>query len=195
MEKVMVSNSRNLYSKTIFCGTRYGNVMASRGSVIPLFTKQMLKGDEVTITDPEMTRFLMTLEDSVDLVLHAFEHGKQGDIFVKKSPAANLSDLVKALFKIFKMEEKAKIIGTRHGEKLYETLISREEMAKAEDLGEYYRIPADNRDLNYSKYFTEGEESVSAFEDYTSHNADQLDINQLSNLLLTLPFIKEKIGD
>ncbi len=195
-EKVSIALSRTVSTRgTIICCTRYGNVMASRGSVIPLFVNQMLNGKEVTITDPEMTRFLMTLDDSVDLVLHAFENGKQGDIFVKKSPAANLNDLVKTLFNIFKIEKKSKIIGTRHGEKLFETLISREEMAKAEDLGQYYRIPADNRDLNYSKYFTEGEKSISEFNDYTSHNADQLDINELSSLLSKLPFIKEKLGD
>ena len=194
-DKLFISANNNFKNTTTFSVVRYGNVMGSRGSVIPLFVNQMLNGKEVTITDPEMTRFLMTLDDSVDLVLHAFENGKQGDIFVKKSPAANLNDLVKTLFNIFKIEKKSKIIGTRHGEKLFETLISREEMAKAEDLGQYYRIPADNRDLNYSKYFTEGEKSISEFNDYTSHNADQLDINELSSLLSKLPFIKEKLGD
>ena len=194
-EKVAIAMSRTISSSNpIICVTRYGNVMASRGSVIPLFIKQILNDRDVTITDPEMTRFLMTLDDSVDLVLHAFRNAEQGDIFVKKSPAATLQDLVTSLGEIFKVNIKIKTIGTRHGEKLYESLISREEMAKAEDLGDYYKVPSDNRDLNYAKYFTEGKESVSDFEDYTSHNTNQLNLEELKNLLLRIEFIKEKLS-
>ncbi|MDC3240404.1 polysaccharide biosynthesis protein [Gammaproteobacteria bacterium] len=194
-EKVAIAMSRMIdNSGTVVCCTRYGNVMGSRGSVIPLFAKQILNDDYVTITDPNMTRFLMTLDDSVDLVLHAFRNGQQGDIFVKKSPASSLEALVNALSEVLKKEPKKKIIGTRHGEKLYESLISREEMSKAEDAGDYFRIPADNRDLNYAKYFTQGEESISEFSDYTSHNTEQLDQPELIDLLSHLEIIKEKVS-
>ena len=162
MEKVMVAKSRNLDdAKTIFCGTRYGNVMASRGSVIPLFIEQIKAGKSLTITDGEMTRFMMTLEDAVDLVLYAFEHARQGDLFVQKSPAATIQTLAQALIEMYKSESKIQVIGTRHGEKLYETLVNREDMIKAEDLGDYYRIPADNRDLNYAQFFSEGKTEIS----------------------------------
>ncbi|MDG2228491.1 MAG: polysaccharide biosynthesis protein [Gammaproteobacteria bacterium] len=194
-EKVAIAMSRMIdNSGTVVCCTRYGNVMGSRGSVIPLFAKQILNDDYVTITDPNMTRFLMTLDDSVDLVLHAFRNGQQGDIFVKKSPASSLEALVNALSEVLKKEPKRKIIGTRHGEKLYESLISREEMSKAQDAGDYFRIPADNRDLNYAKYFTQGEESISEFSDYTSHNTEQLDQLELIDLLSRLEIIKEKVS-
>jgi UDP-glucose 4-epimerase len=190
-EKLMVAKARMQQAgETIFCATRYGNVMASRGSVIPLLISQLKSGTPLTLTDLNMTRFLMSLEDSVDLVLHAYEHGEQGDIFVQKAPAASLADLAEALAKIFSKEAKVQIIGTRHGEKLYETLISREEMAHASDMGRYYRIPADNRDLNYAKFFSEGDEKISHFNDYTSHNAEQLNVEQLKDLLLKLDFIK-----
>ena len=194
-EKVAIAMSRiNQNSDTTICCTRYGNVIGSRGSVIPLFIKQLMNDEYVTITDPNMTRFLMTLDDSVDLVLHAFKNGQQGDIFVKKSPASSLDSLVNALSEVLKKDAKRKIIGTRHGEKLYESLISREEMSKAEDAGDYFRIPADNRDLNYAKYFTQGEESISEFSDYTSHNAEQLDQPELIELLSNLEVIKEKVS-
>ncbi len=194
MEKLMVAKSRMQGdTETLFCATRYGNVMASRGSVIPLFVSQIKEGKSLTITDPQMTRFLMSLEESVDLVLHAFEHGKQGDIFVQKAPACTVADLAHALQKIFKSKESIRIIGTRHGEKLYETLVSREEIARAEDMGRHYRIPADARDLNYAKYFTDGEEDVSVYDDYTSHNTTQLSINQVQQLLLELDFVQEQL--
>ena len=197
MEKVMVAKSRNLDdTKTVFCGTRYGNVMASRGSVIPLFIEQIKAGNALTITDPNMTRFMMTLEDAVDLVLFAFENGKQGDIFVQKSPAATIETLAKALIELYKGDNEIKIIGTRHGEKLYETLVNREDMVKAEDCGDYYRIPADNRDLNYNQYFSEGETDVSLFEEYHSHNTQRLDVEGTKKLLYKLPQIrKEVLGD
>ena len=199
MEKVMVAKSRlagskDSSSKTILCATRYGNVMASRGSVIPLFLDQLLSGQPITITDPNMTRFLMSLEDSVDLVLYAFEHAKPGDIFVQKSPAATIELLAKGLKELLKKEDKTKIIGTRHGEKLYETLVSREEMARADDLGNYYRIPADSRDLNYDKYFSEGELGVSQIEDYTSHNTTRLDLERVKKTLLQLDLVKKAIN-
>lgn len=199
MEKVMVAKSRlagskDSSSKTILCATRYGNVMASRGSVIPLFLDQLLSGQPVTITDPNMTRFLMSLEDSVDLVLYAFEHAKPGDIFVQKSPAATIELLAKGLKELLKKEDKIKIIGTRHGEKLYETLVSREEMARADDLGNYYRIPADSRDLNYDKYFSEGELGVSQIEDYTSHNTTRLDLEGVKKTLLQLDLVKKAMN-
>ena len=199
MEKVMVAKSRlagskDSSSKTILCATRYGNVMASRGSVIPLFLDQLLSGQPITITDPNMTRFLMSLEDSVDLVLYAFEHAKPGDIFVQKSPAATIELLAKGLKELLKKEDKTKIIGTRHGEKLYETLVSREEMARADDLGNYYRIPADSRDLNYDKYFSEGELGVSQIEDYTSHNTTRLDLEGVKKTLLQLDLVKKAIN-
>jgi UDP-glucose 4-epimerase len=194
MEKVMVAKSRNLDdSKTVFCGTRYGNVMASRGSVIPLFVEQIKKGLPLTLTDPSMTRFMMTLEDAVDLVLFAFEHSRQGDLFVQKSPAATIEVLAKALIELYDAKSKIKIIGTRHGEKLYETLVNREDMVKAQDLGEYFRIPADNRDLNYAQYFSEGETTIGGIEEYHSHNTERLDVEGMKNLLLKLPMIRKDV--
>jgi UDP-glucose 4-epimerase len=194
-EKLMVAKARmQREGETVFCATRYGNVMASRGSVIPLFVSQLKEGKALTVTDPNMTRFLMSLEDSVDLVLYAYEHGQQGDIFVQKAPASTVADLAQALTEMFGGKEKARIIGTRHGEKLYESLISREEMAHAHDMGGYYRIPADNRDLNYAQYFSEGEEKISHSEDYTSHNTNRLNVEQIKTLLLKLDFIKEELN-
>ncbi len=194
MEKFMVAKARmQNEGETVICATRYGNVMASRGSVIPLFVSQLKDNKPLTVTDPNMTRFLMSLEDSVDLVLYAFEHGKQGDIFVQKAPASTVEDLALALKALFASTSSIRIIGTRHGEKLYESLISREEMAKAQDLGEYYRIPADNRDLNYAQFFSEGEEKISHQEDYTSHNTERLNVEQVKKLLLELDFIKEEL--
>ncbi len=194
-EKVMVAKSRNLNgSGTTFCGTRYGNVMASRGSVIPLFVDQIKKGEPITITDPHMTRFMMTLQDAVTLVVYAFEHGENGDIFVQKAPAATIEVLAKALIELYKSESEIKVIGTRHGEKLYETLVNREEMAKAIDSGDYYRIPADNRDLNYGKFYTEGEAKVSEVDDYTSHNTTRLDVEDTKKLLLKLDMIRMDLG-
>jgi UDP-glucose 4-epimerase len=193
-EKLMVAKSRmQSEGETVLCATRYGNVMASRGSVIPLFVSQIREGKPLTVTDPNMTRFLMSLEDSVDLVLYAFEHGQQGDIFVQKAPASTVADLAQALTELFGGKEKVRIIGTRHGEKLFESLISREEMAHAHDMGGYYRIPADNRDLNYAQYFSEGEEKISHQEDYTSHNTERLNISQVKALLLKLKYIKEAL--
>jgi UDP-glucose 4-epimerase len=193
-EKLMVAKARSqCEGEAVLCATRYGNVMASRGSVIPLFVSQLKEGKPLTVTDPNMTRFLMSLEDSVDLVLYAFEHGKQGDIFVQKAPASTVADLAQALKELFKKDEPVRVIGTRHGEKLYESLISREEMAKANDLGGYYRIPADNRDLNYAQYFSEGEEKISQQDDYTSHNTERLNVEQIKTLLLKLDFIKEEL--
>lgn len=192
MEKVMVAKSRLTdSSKTILCATRYGNVMGSRGSVIPLFIEQIKAGKELTITDPKMTRFLMSLEDSVDLVLHAFENAKSGDIFVQKSPAATIADLAQALQELLGSQRGIKVIGTRHGEKLYETLVSREEMARVEELGDFYRIPADGRDLNYAQYFSEGEVSVSSIDDYTSHNTKRLDVNSVKALLKEQDWMKD----
>jgi UDP-glucose 4-epimerase len=194
-EKLMVAKSRMQSSdETVLCATRYGNVMASRGSVIPLFVSQLKEGKPLTVTDPNMTRFLMSLEDSVDLVLYAFEHGKQGDIFVQKAPASTVGDLAQALKELFHKDIPVREIGTRHGEKLYESLISREEMAKAQDMGGYYRIPADNRDLNYAQYFSEGEEKISHQEDYTSHNTERLTVEQVKQLLLKLDYIKEELN-
>jgi UDP-N-acetylglucosamine 4,6-dehydratase len=194
-EKVMVAKSRNTgNSGTVFCGTRYGNVMASRGSVIPLFVDQIKHGQPLTITDPNMTRFMMTLESAVDLVLFAFEHGKNGDIFVQKAPAATIGTLATALLKLYKADNTIRTIGTRHGEKLYETLVNREEMVKAEDMGDYFRIPADNRDLNYNKYFTEGAEAVAAAEDYTSHNTRRLGVEDTMEMLLKLAMVREDVG-
>lgn len=193
-EKLMVAKSRMIPAKgPVICATRYGNVMASRGSVIPLFVGQLRAGEVLTVTDPEMTRFLMSLEDSVDLVLHAFEHGQQGDLFVQKAPASTVGDLAEALKQLFGKGNEVKVIGTRHGEKLYESLVSREEMAKAEDMGRYYRIPADNRDLNYKKYFVEGEQRISELDDYTSHNTARLDVPGIKELLLKLDYIKEQL--
>lgn len=193
MEKVMVAKSRST-TNTILCGTRYGNVMASRGSVIPLFVNQLKTKQPLTITDPNMTRFMMTLEDAVDLVLFAFENANPGDIFVQKAPAATIEVLAKALKSLYKSDSEIKIIGTRHGEKLYESLVNREDMVKAQDLGDYYRIPADTRDLNYEKYFSEGEEDISKIEDYHSHNTKRLDVNGTEKLLLKLEFIKNEVG-
>jgi UDP-glucose 4-epimerase len=194
-EKLMVAKSRvQREGETVFCATRYGNVMASRGSVIPLFVSQLKEGKPLTVTDPNMTRFLMSLEDSVDLVLYAYEHGKQGDIFVQKAPASTVADLAQALKELFDKRNDVRIIGTRHGEKLYESLISREEMAHAQDMGGYYRLPADNRDLNYAKYFSEGEEKISRLEDYTSHNTTLLNVEQIKALLLKLDFIQEELN-
>lgn len=194
MEKVMVAKSRILDSDiTIFCGTRYGNVMASRGSVIPLFIDQIKDNKPLTITDPNMTRFMMTLEDAVDLVLYAFEYGNQGDLFVQKAPSATVGTLAKALIELYKSTSEIKVIGTRHGEKLYETLVNREDMIKAEDLGEYYRIPADNRDLNYEQYFSEGITDIENLNEYHSHNTSILDIEGMKQLLLKLPIIRKDI--
>lgn len=193
-EKLMVARSRNIPADgTVVCATRYGNVMASRGSVIPLFVSQIKAAQELTVTDPTMTRFLMSLEDSVDLVLHAFQHGCQGDIFVQKSPASTVGDLAQALIEMFGGKQGVRVIGTRHGEKLYESLVSREEMAKAEDMGRYYRIRADDRDLNYKKYFVEGEQSITEAEDYTSHNTERLDVVGIKRLLEKLDFIQEEL--
>lgn len=175
------------------CATRYGNVMASRGSVIPLFIEKIKAGEPLTITDPNMTRFLMSLEDSVDLVLHAFAHGTQGDIFVQKAPASTIEDLATALTLIFKREVPIRIIGTRHGEKLYESLVSREEMAKAQDLGRYYRIPADNRDLNYDKYILEGQPEANYVEDYTSHSTRRLSVAQIVETLMSLRHVQDEL--
>jgi len=192
MEKVMVANSRLADPAcTVLCATRYGNVMASRGSVIPLFVDQLLAGKPLTLTDPNMTRFLMSLEESVDLVLYAFTNAQPGDIFVQKAPASTVGDLAQALKELLACDNPLKIIGTRHGEKLYESLVSREEMARAEDRGGYYRIPADGRDLNYDKYFVEGETRVSEFDDYTSHNTTRLDVEGVKRVLLKLPEIRE----
>lgn len=194
-EKILIAKSRSISKEgPVICATRYGNVMGSRGSVIPLFIKQLKAGDPLTLTDPDMTRFLMSLADSVNLVLHAFKHAQQGDLFVQKSPASTLADLATALGEIFRKDNPVKIIGTRHGEKLYETLISREEMAKAENMENYYRIPADNRDLNYEKYFVEGETIISNFDDYTSHNTSRLNVEEIKDLLLKLDFIKEELS-
>ena len=192
MEKVMVAKSRNVdESKTVICGTRYGNVMASRGSVIPLFVDQIRAGKPLTITDPNMTRFMMTLADAVDLVLYAFEHGNNGDIFVQKAPAATVETLAKALVGLMdRPEHPINIIGTRHGEKLFEALLSREEMACAEDLGGYFRVPPDLRDLNYAKFVEVGEEKISRTEDYNSHNTERLDVAGMQKLLLKLEFMQ-----
>jgi len=194
MEKVTVARSRNLDdSKTVFCCTRYGNVMASRGSVIPLFIDQIKSGKPLTITDPGMTRFMMTLEDAVDLVLYAFENARQGDLFVQKAPAATIETLAKALLELYNAKNEIKIIGTRHGEKVYETLVNREDMVKAEDLGGYYRIPADTRDLNYEQYFSEGNPEESKVEEYHSHNTYRLNVEEMKELLKKLPVIREDI--
>lgn len=193
-EKLMVAKSRHMQqSKTILCATRYGNVMASRGSVIPLFVQQIKDNQQLTLTDPSMTRFLMSLEDSVDLVLYAFKHARQGDIFVQKAPASTVSDLAIAVQQLFEAEAAVKVIGTRHGEKLYETLLSREEMGRAEDMGRYFRVPMDDRDLNYNKFFVEGESQVSLLEDYTSHNTQRLNVEQIKELVGKLKFIKEQL--
>lgn len=195
-EKVMVAKSRDINSNgsdMIICGTRYGNVMASRGSVIPLFVDQIKAGKPITITEPQMTRYMMTLEDAVELVLFAFNNGNPGDIFVQKSPAATIETLAKALTEIYNSKSKVRIIGIRHGEKIYETLVNREEMVKAEDLENYYRIPADTRDLNYNKFFTEGESKIATIEEYTSHNTHRLDLKETKELLLKLTSIREDV--
>lgn len=194
MEKVMVARSRNLSEKdTMLCGTRYGNVMASRGSVIPLFIEQIKAGNPLTITNPDMTRFMMTLDDAVDLVLYAFQNGKQGDIFVQKAPAATIETLVNALLKLYNADNKIKIIGTRHGEKLYESLVSKEEMAHAIDHGDYYRLSSDTRDLNYDQYFSKGNETINQFEEYHSHNTKRLDVEGTVELLMKLEEIKKDL--
>jgi UDP-glucose 4-epimerase len=194
MEKVMVAKSRILDSnKTIFCGTRYGNVMASRGSVIPLFIEQIKENKALTLTDPNMTRFMMTLEDAVDLVIYAFENANQGDLFVQKAPSATVGTLAQALIELYKSSSEIKVIGTRHGEKLYETLVNREDMIKAEDLGDYYRIPADNRDLNYEQYFSEGIPDIASLNEYHSHNTAILGVEGMKELLLKLPIIRKDI--
>ena len=192
MEKVAIAASRNLTDTTV-CLTRYGNVMGSRGSVIPLFLKQIKSGEPITITDPNMTRFLMSLEEAVELVLFAFEHGNQGDLFVNKAPAGTIGDLAQALKELCKADNEIRIIGTRHGEKLYETLCTKEEMAKAEDMGNFYRIPADNRDLNYARYFSEGVQDVSTIVDYHSHNAEQLGVEGMKKSLSNLALIRKEI--
>ncbi|RHV92927.1 polysaccharide biosynthesis protein [Culturomica massiliensis] len=196
MEKVAIAKGRALghNATTTICCTRYGNVMASRGSVIPLWIEQMKNGQDITITDPNMTRFMMTLDDAVDLVIYAFQHGDNGDLFVQKAPAATLEVLSQALLQLYRSDSKVRIIGTRHGEKLYESLVTREEMAKAEDMGGYYRIPCDDRDLNYDKYFSEGQEKVSKLEDYHSHNTQRLDIEGMKELLLKLDIIQNDLN-
>jgi len=194
MEKIMIARSRNNDpNKQVFCGTRYGNVMASRGSVIPLFVEQIKNGQPLTITDPGMTRYMMTLDDAVDLVLFAFENGQPGDIFVQKAPAATIETLAKALLELYQAKNPIKVIGTRHGEKLYETLLTREEMVKAVDMGDYFRIPADNRDLNYGLYFNEGQKDITRIEEYNSHNTHRLDVEGMKKLLLKLPLIRKDI--
>jgi UDP-N-acetylglucosamine 4,6-dehydratase/5-epimerase len=196
MEKVSIARGRSLGLKaqtTIAC-TRYGNVMASRGSVIPLWIDQIKAGKDITITDPNMTRFMMTLDDAVDLVLYAFEHGNNGDLFVQKAPAATLDTLAKALFELLKASVNVRVIGTRHGEKLYESLVTREEMAKAEDLGGYFRIPCDERNLNYDNYFVTGEEKITKSEDYNSHNTMRLDVEGMKKLLLKLDIIRNELA-
>jgi len=194
-EKVTISKARaTKEGGTIICSTRYGNVMASRGSVIPLFIDQIKAGNSITITDPTMTRFMMTLDDAVDLVLYAFEHGRPGDIFVQKAPACTIETLAKAMIELYKAKSKIKIIGTRHGEKVYETLVNREEMVRAEDVGNYFRISADSRDLNYERYFTEGESAVSKMEDYTSHNTTILDVDGIKKLLLKLDEVRLEVN-
>ncbi len=192
MEKVAIAEARNL-KETVVCLTRYGNVMASRGSVIPLFINQIKKGLPLTITDPNMTRFLMSLDDAVDLVLFAFENGNSGDLFVNKAPAATIRDLAQAIKELANADNEIKVIGTRHGEKLYETLCTREEMLKAEDMGDFYRVPADNRDLNYAMYFSEGEQDVAKIEDYHSHNTQQLDVEGVKKLISGLGVVKKEI--
>ena len=195
-EKVLTSKARVAkVGSTILCATRYGNVMASRGSVIPLFIEKIKSNQQVTITDPNMTRFLMSLDESVDLVLHAFEHGNQGDIFVQKAPASTIGDLTQAIQELFRSKSKIKLIGTRHGEKLYESLISREEMVKAEDMGKYYRIPIDNRDLNYEKYISDGEVELNQVDDYTSHNTYRLSVSEIKTILLSLAYVQNELLD
>jgi len=195
MEKVAIAKARSLgdHAKTTICCTRYGNVMASRGSVIPLWIDQIKAAKDITVTDPNMTRFMMTLDDAVDLVLYAFQHGESGDLFVQKAPAATLNVLAEALKSLFKTDIIVRVIGTRHGEKLYETLVTREEMAKSEDRGNYYRIPADNRDLNYDKYFVEGQEEISDIDDYHSHNTHRLNVEEMKTLLMKLDIVRDEL--
>lgn len=193
MEKIMIAKSRETNHSTILCGTRYGNVMASRGSVIPLFIEQIKAGKALTVTDPNMTRFMMTMDEAVNLVLYAFKHGEPGDIFVQKAPASTIHDLAKALLDLYNAKNEIKIIGTRHGEKLFESLVNREEMAKAVDLGDYYRIPPDTRDLNYALYFSEGQNKISQVEEYTSYNTERLDVEGVKKMLLKLEMIKNDI--
>ncbi|MDA3952395.1 MAG: polysaccharide biosynthesis protein [Bacteroidales bacterium] len=194
MEKVMVARSRNLTENdTVLCGTRYGNVMASRGSVIPLFVEQIKTGNPLTITNPDMTRFMMTLDDAVDLVIYAFQNGKQGDLFIQKSPASTIQTLAEALIKLYKANNKIKVIGTRHGEKLFESLVSKEEMVHAEDMGGYFRLPADTRDLNYEQYFSKGKDAIDKVEEYHSHNTKRLDVDDTIYLLMKLDEIREDI--
>ena len=194
MEKVAVARSRVAAEiGTVICATRYGNVMASRGSVIPLFIEQILQGCPLTVTDPNMTRFMMTIEDAVELVVYAFTHGQPGDLFVQKAPAATIDVLAKAMKRVFDADNPIRLLGTRHGEKLYETLLTREEMARAQDLGGYYRVPADSRDLNYASYFTEGEVTVSEAIDYHSHNTDRLDVDRLAELLRGLAIVRQAL--
>ena len=195
MEKLMIAKANlSENNKTILCATRYGNVMGSRGSVIPLMINLIKRQKPLTVTDPKMTRFMMSLEESVNLVLYAFQNAKQGDIFVQKAPAATVGDLAKAIYEIFGKKEKIQIIGTRHGEKMFESLLSREEMIRAKDMGRFYRIPSDNRDLNYAKYFIKGQKSISKSQDYTSHNTRLLNINELKKLLMKLDFIKKELN-
>lgn len=197
MEKVAIAKGRALAmneGKTTICCTRYGNVMASRGSVIPLWIEQIKEGKDITVTDLNMTRFMMTLEDAVDLVIYAWKHGENGDLFVQKAPAATLEVLASALKKLYHVSTVVRVIGTRHGEKLYESLVTREEMSKSTDMGLYYRIPCDSRDLNYDKYFVEGEEKITRFEDYHSHNTTRLSVEKMEQLLLKLKFIREDLG-
>ena len=196
MEKVMIARSRNItHDETVICGTRYGNVMASRGSVIPLFVEQLKSGKALTVTNPDMTRFMMTLENAVELVIFAFKHGNQGDIFVQKAPACTLETLTTALKELYNKNNKVEVIGTRHGEKLYESLVSREDMVKAEDMDDYFRIPADTRDLNYNLYFSDGETKLTDADEYHSHNTEHLDVEQTKALLSTLKFIQNDLED
>lgn len=196
MEKIMIAKARVAAGQgLVFCGTRYGNVMASRGSVIPLFLHQIQAGQPLTVTDPNMTRFMMSIDGAVDLVLYAFEHGQPGDVFVQKAPAATIATLAEAMLRLFRADNPVHIIGTRHGEKMYETLLTREEFAHAEDQGDYFRVPADNRDLNYAKYFSEGVEAVGQMEDYHSHNTRRLNVEEMMEMLGTLEFIQLALAE
>ncbi|MCD2138780.1 nucleoside-diphosphate sugar epimerase/dehydratase [Salinicoccus halitifaciens] len=196
MEKVFVAKSKNVDSeRTLICGTRYGNVMASRGSVIPLFVDQIKSGQDITVTDPDMTRFLMSLEEAVELVIFAFENAEAGDIMVQKSPASTIKDLAQAIKELFNADNEIKVIGTRHGEKLYETLLTREEHVVAEDMGDFYRVPADSRDLNYDKYFVEGDKELSSEEEYNSHNTTRLNVEQIKEKLLELEYVQEELKE
>ena len=194
MEKIMVAKSRTVYENiTLLCGTRYGNVIASRGSVIPLFVHQIKSDQPLTVTDPKMTRFMMSMDSAIDLVLYAFKHARQGDMFVKKAPACTIGDLALAIKELCNAKNEIKIIGTRHGEKLYETLLTREEMAKAKDCGNYFRISADTRDLNYNKFFIEGESEISTQEDYNSHNTKRLNIEEIKGMLLKIDYVQNEL--